>query len=84
MMPAIKVRYLPPTDYQGARLKAVCDREAVTIPFPYELDHAEGKQAAAQALLDKLGWDHGLVGGWLPDGSTVFVLTGERHQAVES
>ena len=84
MLQAIRVQYLGPTNYRGARLKATCDAGTATISYPYESNRDEGHRAAAQALLDKLGWDYLMVGGVLKDGSTAFVLMGERHPLVQA
>ena len=64
-MQAITTKYLGPTDYRGARIKATCQAGSVTVPFPYEdSDH----DAAARALIAKLGWGGQWVSGGLPDG----------------
>ena len=83
-MQAIVTRYLGPTDYRGARIKAACDADSITINYPHELSGEDVHRAAAEALLVKLGWDtaHGykpfrLVGGALPQisrDSYAFVL----------
>ena len=75
-MQAIVTRYLGPTDYRGARIKATADAGSVTISYPYELSGEACHRAAADALLVKLGWnvENGyrpfrLVGGGLPQSS---------------
>jgi hypothetical protein len=83
-MQAIVTRYLGPTDYRGSRIKATCDAGSITIPYPHELSGEDVHRKAAEALVDRLGWNEAggyrpmrLVGGGLPDSmrdSYAFVL----------
>lgn len=86
-MQAIQVKFLPPSNVRGARLKAKADAGSVTISYPHE--KGQGEDAfleAANALRIKLGWTdpaYGrLVGGQLPDGTWAFVFADgnyDRH-----
>lgn len=90
-MQAIAVKYLPPTDRRGARLKAYCERGSITTPYPHELSRDEAPEAAAKALVakfveedkEKYGsennpWTRPRVAGGHPNGETVFVYL-ETH-----
>lgn len=69
---AITTRYYGPTNHRGARCKAQCEACTATLPW----DHAKGLDdnhiAAAQALIDQMGWDGQYVGGHAK-GGMVFV-----------
>lgn len=80
MRQAIVTRFLGPTNHRGARVKATADAGTVTVSWDYALGIAENHQAAATALLDKLGWTRDpwrrdLVGGSLPGSGYAFVIT---------
>jgi hypothetical protein len=51
-MQAIETKYIPPTNTRGSRIKAYCQRGALTIPYP-EGDQEEAHRAAAFALCHK-------------------------------
>ena len=80
-MQAIEVRYLPPTDYLPARLKAFCQAGAVIVSFDDGLDDYERDLAAARALCRKLKWyDIDLVAyGHLKNGDAVFCTKYRRY-----
>ncbi len=72
-MKAIQTKYLGPTDYRGARIKAwvqTCDsdRRQVTISYPHELNGEDCHRAAAVALCEKMSWPTDLVSGALVRG----------------
>ena len=50
---AITTRYLGPTNYKGARIKAECDRGSITVSYDYGLSDTGRHVAARQALVDK-------------------------------
>lgn len=65
-MKAIRTKYLCPTDYRGARIKASePDGQSVTIPYPYELSGEDAHRVAAKALRDRMGWSGTLAGGYV-------------------
>jgi len=79
-MQAIEVKFLGPTNARGARLKASASAGSIIIPFPYD---DEPEMQAAEALRVKIGWDdekyYGkLIGGTIPNGNYVFVMTGRK------
>lgn len=86
MSQAIRTVLLGPTANFGDRVKATASAGSVTL----EYDHTKRRdiewnhRAAAEALVQKLGWNeknHGtLVSGCLPDGSYCHVLTGRDGQ----
>lgn len=53
---AIETRFLGATNYRGARIKASCQADSVTIPYSYEgAEHMEHWRAA-QKLIEKMNW----------------------------
>lgn len=52
-MQAILTKYLPATNVRGSRIKAICDRGSLTIPYPHELSGDAVHIAAADALCAK-------------------------------
>jgi hypothetical protein len=78
-MQAITTKFLSATNTRGSRIKATCDAGSVTISYPYELDYPDTHRKAAQALVDKLGWNtdsYGnlIVGGLPNNAGCVFVF----------
>lgn len=67
-MQAIVTKYHGPTDKRGSRISASCEAGRISIPYPHELSSPDAHEAAAQALLGKVGlsdkWR--IVGGGLP------------------
>jgi hypothetical protein len=68
-MQAIVTKYIGPTNHRGARVKATCQAGSVVIPYDYALGTYENHDAAARALLEKLGWCGQWFGGGMPDGT---------------
>ena len=52
-MQAITTKYLPATNHRGARIKAICARGSITIPFPHELSGNAIHIAAVSELVHK-------------------------------
>lgn len=77
---AVVTRYLGPTNYRGARIKATASAGTVTIPYPYELDERQAHWAAASKLIDHYEWpQENWACGGMPDKSRdsyVFVRNG--------
>lgn len=77
-MKAIQIRFLPATNFKGARMKAFIDGGySKTIPFQYELSDDELRaRLVAEALMDEMEWhDIKIAGmGQLPNGDYVAVL----------
>ncbi len=78
-MQAIVTRYFGPTNLRGSRIKATAAAGSVSIPYPYNLSGQACHRAAANALVEKMGWSnarHGeLLGGQLPSGDYVFIFS---------
>ena len=73
-MKTIQTKYLGPTNYKGARIKASDeDGNSITIPYPYELSGEAVHRKGAEALKDKMDWKGELIGGSLKNGY-VFVF----------
>lgn len=83
-MQAIRVKYLPATNFKGARLKATAPAGSVTVSRHGDNDRLDGEllhKSAAWELVKKFDWNNqgkhsvvDLVGGGLKDGSYVFIL----------
>ena len=84
-MQAIITKYFGPTNSRGSRIKATCAAGSVTISYPYELSGQACHRAAAEALVQKMGWNDahygGLLGGQLPSGDYVFVFNNDTSKA---
>lgn len=76
-MQAIQVKFLPCTDTKGSRLSATCIACRVVVGYDHGLGIAENYEAAAMAVMNKMGWPNKLVGGQLKDGSWAFVMLPE-------
>lgn len=66
-MQAITTKYLGPTNYRGARVKATCEAGSVTVSWDHALGSEENHDAACRALALKLGWHGQWLGGDLPN-----------------
>lgn len=53
----IETRYLRPTNNRGSRIKATAWSGSVIVSFNYGLSVSDNHRAAAQALIDKFGWE---------------------------
>jgi hypothetical protein len=75
-MNAIRAHFLGPTNYRGSRIVAVAGNgERLTIPYPSEANPGEdAHRVAAETLAARLDWPGHLIGGYLADGSYVFVF----------
>jgi hypothetical protein len=84
-MQAIITKYFGPTNSRGSRIKATAAAGSVTISYPYELSGQACHRAAAEALVQKMGWNDahygGLLGGQLPSGEYVFVFNNDASKA---
>ena len=68
-MQTIETKYLGPTDHRGARIKATATNgDAVTIPYPHELNDTDKHIAAVRKLAAKLNWSGEMIGGWTARG----------------
>jgi len=74
-MKAILTKYIGPTDFRGARIKAWdMDGNSVTVSYPYEMNQEERHRFAANALRLKMKWHADIVGGAIKGGyAFVFV-----------
>lgn len=55
----IKTKFIGPTNYRGARIKATCQAGSVTIPYPYHESSSNSHWIAAQTLIQKCGFNWG-------------------------
>jgi hypothetical protein len=96
-MQAIITKYLPATNFKGARIKASCDRGSAIVPYPHELsgdachvfaaDYLVGKFMAEDAKrygTEQNPWARARACGQLSSGEYVHVFaTPEKHIVVE-
>ena len=77
-MKAIQVKFLPATNFKGARMKAwVSSANQVTVPFQYEISDDETRaQDVAQELIYRLNWVNVEISGigQLPNGNYAVTL----------
>jgi hypothetical protein len=77
---AIQTKFLGPTNFKGARVKAFAATGSVTISWDYRLNPEQNHRAAAQVFANRMN----LVGAWaagtLPGGDMVFVNCEEACQ----
>jgi len=76
-MKAIQIKFLPATNFMGARMKAWAEGgNSVTVPYQYELsDDTLRAQEVAQELIGRMGWNVEIGGmGQLPNGDWVATL----------
>ena len=50
-MQSIVTKYMPATNTRGARIKAMCERGSITIPYPDELHQGEDAHMSAVRAL---------------------------------
>lgn len=76
---AITTSYRGPTDSNGSRVIARCEAKRISVPWDHALDVAANHAAAAQQLMDQLGWSerNDLAMGGTRDGY-VFVQVPKR------
>lgn len=58
---AIFTKFLGPTNYRGARIKAWAKsgrQLSIVVPYPHEISQSKAHAAAALALCDKMGWTY--------------------------
>ena len=72
-MQAIETKYTGPTDSRGSRITARAQAGRISVPYDHALDFDENHDAAARALVVKLGWLGSWVGAQAPDGRFVYV-----------
>lgn len=72
---AISTRYYGPTNTKGARIKASCDAGTLWCDWLHEMSPFNNHAAAAEDLVQKLGWRGNWVAGSTRDGY-VFVYAG--------
>lgn len=82
-MKAIRTKYFGPGYSKGSRIIASdSDNNRVTVSYDCALSSDDNHQAAAQALLRKMGWTGSLImGGWKRgEQFHVFQRRARRHQ----
>lgn len=83
MYQAIQTRYIGPTNFRGARVKAQADAGALVVSWDHALNAEGNHRAAAEALRTKLGWNaehYGcLIGGSLPGKGYAFCFDADQR-----
>lgn len=78
---AIVTKYLPPSNYRGARVKATAAAGSVTVHWDYGLSDNQNHAKAAEELARKFGWTGRYVGGGMPKGDgNVYVCVGSGDE----
>ncbi len=57
-MQAIETKFLGPTNFRGARIKATADAGSITIPWDHAMNVEDNHRAAIRAFVERMGW-HG-------------------------
>lgn len=73
-MPAIRTKYLCPSDTKGSRIKAECKAKSITVGYDYALNIEANHIRAAKKLCELLDWNCSMCSGQLKDGSFAHVL----------
>lgn len=73
MRQAIVTRFLGPTNFRGARVKATADAGSITVSWDYALGISENHERAALALAAKMRWGDAWKGGGLPGKGYAFI-----------
>lgn len=84
MRQAIVTKYISPTNYRGARIKATAAAGSVTMEYRHEHNPEANHRLAAMRLVDKFKWrEHydRLCGGQMADGRYCFVMVSEGFDA---
>lgn len=55
-MQAIITKFMPATDFKGARYKATAEAGSVIVPYDHSVNTEANHIAAAKALCKKMGW----------------------------
>lgn len=79
-MPAIRTKYLCPTDTKGSRVKAECKAKSIVVKWDYSLDIEDNHIRAAKKLCVKLEWNCSINSGQLKDGSFAHVLYNFKYE----
>lgn len=73
MRQAIVTKYMGPTNYRGARIKATAAAGSMTVNWDYRFEPDTNHSIAALAFARKFGWPETYIGGQMADGRYCFV-----------
>ena len=73
MRQAITTKYLPATNFRGARIKARAEAGQMILAWDNALNVEDNHRAAAIEFCRKVGWPARIVGGSLPGAGYCFV-----------
>lgn len=68
MRQAIKTKYLCPTNFRGARVKATAEAGSLTVPWDHALNVEDNHAVAAKMLCQRYGWQGHYSAGGTKDG----------------
>jgi hypothetical protein len=72
-----------PSNTRGSRFTAKAEgTPSLTLSCDYALNGDENAEAAAVALVKRMKWNCGLVGGTLPSGDRCFVLIPRKRMKI--
>ncbi len=74
MQQAIHTKTIGPTNTRGIRIRATAFAGSLITNWDHSLSPEENHQAAADALVNKLGWGGRWIGGQLGNNSYAFVV----------
>jgi hypothetical protein len=89
-MQTIVTKYHGPTNTRGSRISASCAAGRISLAYDHALNADGNHDAAALALINKLGWyGQYYASGWFrggqPDGTgNVYVLGDPRNRLIEA
>lgn len=78
ILQAITTKYLAPTNFKGARVKAECAAGAIVVNWDHDLNPEQMHERAAMALVKKVGWQNIIEGGHMKDGRYCWILKGSK------
>tara|TARA_R110000787_G_scaffold205422_1_gene315821 strand:- start:226 stop:486 length:261 start_codon:yes stop_codon:yes gene_type:complete len=84
-MATITTKFLGPTTYRGARVKAACQAGTVTLSWDYALNQDGNHCTAAIALSKKVDWYKScpnMIGGWTDTGCVFVFIPHSVSQAL--
>ena len=92
MSQAIVTKYIPASNTRGSRIKAMAERDSISVPYPHEINSGDVHAYAAQKLCEKFAsedlkqfgtpvtknpWSRAFVSGAMPNNK------GECHVFVD-
>ena len=85
-MQAIETKYLGPTNFRGARIKATAQAGSITVGWDHALNVEENHDAAARAFILRYGWHGSWIRGAAPSnrGNVYVCARREAHAGYQT